>query len=174
MFLQNTWYPLYCTKDPFLWLPPTAHAMTPISVIPWAACAHSYANIAYYPTTLYDVLTLLLWILTPLNTSNFTPSQSVKINTQNARNVTIFRTTHSDIKIGHKLMYQYKLHQESRPQYLVNETVQEWNRTNIINSKWSCSPNYKKYLEWSTHFYHSCSTLMILLFYKSIISFFLM
>jgi len=164
MFLQNTWYPLHCTKDPFQWLPPNAHAMTPISVIPWAACAHSYYNIAYYPTTLYNVLTLLLWILTPSSTSNFIPSQSVKINIQNARNVTSFRTIHSDIKIGHKLVYQYMLCQELRPQHLINKIEQEWNRTNIINSKWACFPNYRKCLEWSMHFYHCNITLKILLF----------
>jgi hypothetical protein len=170
MFLQNTSNPWHCTKDQFPWLPQTADVMTPISVILWAACAHSYSNIAYDSTTLYDILTLLLWILTPLSTSNCILSQSVKI--KNARNVTSFRTIYSDIKIGYKLMYKYKLHQDSRPQYLINETVRSWNRTHIINSKWACSPNYKKYSEWSTHFYHCCITFKILLFYKSIISFF--
>jgi hypothetical protein len=47
-------------KDPFLWLPPTAHAMTSISVILWAACAHSYYEVAYDSTRLYDDLNLLL------------------------------------------------------------------------------------------------------------------
>lgn len=47
MFLQNTLYPWHCTKDQFPWHPQTAHAMTPISVVPWAACAHSYYNVAY-------------------------------------------------------------------------------------------------------------------------------
>jgi len=153
-----------CTKDQFLWLPQTADDMTPISVAHWAACAHSYYNVPYDSTTLYDILTLLLCILTSLGTSNCILSQSVKINVHYARNVTSFRTIHSDNKRRYKLMYKYKLHQQSRPKYLINETVWPWNRTDIINSKWACSPNYKKYLEWSTHFYHCCITLKIPLF----------